>query len=94
MNVEGDFRYVDSGAFDECSAFLDHWVECEHNWEEAFISWIRVSERLKEDRKMSKSHWGPLNLVKVSSISFEQYEVCLRSLCGNIIMEVKNRRGF
>lgn len=71
MNVEGDFRYVDSGAFDECSAFLDHWVECEHNWEEAFVSWIRVSERLKEDRKMSKGHWGPFNLVKVSSISFE-----------------------
>lgn len=71
MNVEGDFRYVDFGAFEECSAFLDYWVECEYNWEEAFISWIRVSERLKEDRKVSKSHWGPLNLVKVSSISFK-----------------------
>lgn len=68
MNVERDFRYVDSGAFDECSNFLEHLEECEHNWEEAFVSWIRVSERLKEDRKMSQSYWGSWNLVKVCSI--------------------------
>lgn len=65
MNVEGDFRYVDPGGFDECSAFLEHLEECEHNWEEAFVSWTSVSERLKEDRKMSQSHWGPWNLVQV-----------------------------
>lgn len=70
MNVEGDFRYVDSGAFDECSAFLDHLVECEYNWEEAFISWIHVSEKLKKDRKMSKRRWELLNLVKVSFYIF------------------------
>ncbi|KAI5679765.1 hypothetical protein M9H77_00992 [Catharanthus roseus] len=64
MNVEGDFRYVDPGGFDECSAFLEHLEECEHNWEEAFVSWTSVSERLKEDRKMSQSHWGPWNLVQ------------------------------
>ncbi|KAL6988872.1 Glycosylated integral ER membrane protein [Sarracenia purpurea var. burkii] len=31
MNVEGDFRYVDSGAFDECLEFLEHLNDCEQN---------------------------------------------------------------
>lgn len=64
MNVEGDYRYVDSGAFDECADFLDHLEECGHHWEEAFVSWVEVSEKWKEERKMSKSYWGPWNLVK------------------------------
>ena len=64
MNVEGDFRYVDSGAFDECLDFLEYLNDCEHDWEEAFISWVGVSERLK-GQKMSQNHWGPWNLVKV-----------------------------
>uniref|UniRef100_A0A5B7BVF8 Calcineurin-like phosphoesterase domain-containing protein n=1 Tax=Davidia involucrata TaxID=16924 RepID=A0A5B7BVF8_DAVIN len=64
MNVEGDFRYVDSGAFDECIDFMEYLEDCEHNWEEAFISWVGVSERWKEDRKISQNYWGPLNLVK------------------------------
>ncbi|KAL6967752.1 Glycosylated integral ER membrane protein [Sarracenia purpurea var. burkii] len=63
MNVEGDFRYVDSGAFDECLDFLEHLNDCEHNWEEAFLGWVGVSKRLKDD-KMSRNHWGPWNLVK------------------------------
>ncbi|KAK9280335.1 hypothetical protein L1049_014023 [Liquidambar formosana] len=64
MNVEGDFRYVDSGAFDECMHFLEYLDDHENNWEEAFVSWISVSERWKEERKMSQSYWGPWNLVK------------------------------
>ncbi|KAL3530939.1 hypothetical protein ACH5RR_010261 [Cinchona calisaya] len=64
MNVEGDFRYVDSGAFDECSDFLEHLEEYQYKWEEAFVSWIDASERRKEERKMSRSYWGPWNLVK------------------------------
>ncbi|KAL0298093.1 UNVERIFIED_CONTAM: Shewanella-like protein phosphatase 1 [Sesamum calycinum] len=48
MNVEGDFRYVDQGAFDECADFLEHLEICNHNWEEAFISWVGVSERSKK----------------------------------------------
>ncbi|XP_057512011.1 shewanella-like protein phosphatase 1 isoform X2 [Actinidia eriantha] len=65
MNVEGDFRYVDSGAFDECLDFLEYLNDCEHDWEEAFISWVGVSERLK-GQKMSQNHWGPWNLVKLN----------------------------
>ncbi|KAI7982675.1 Shewanella-like protein phosphatase 1 [Camellia lanceoleosa] len=49
MNVEGDFRY-----------YLN---DCEHNWEEAFVGWVGVSERMK-DQKMSQNRWGPWNLVK------------------------------
>ncbi|KAF5446641.1 hypothetical protein F2P56_032252 [Juglans regia] len=64
MNVEGDFRYVESGAFHECIDFLEYLDECRSDWEEAFVSWIGVSERCKEDRKMSQNYWGPLNLVK------------------------------
>ncbi|GJY15248.1 shewanella-like protein phosphatase 1 [Tanacetum coccineum] len=64
MNVEGDFRYVDSGAFDECSDFLEYLDDCGHNWDDAFASWVEVSETWKEERKLSQSSWGPWNLVK------------------------------
>lgn len=65
MNVEGDFRYVDSGAFDECTDFLDYLEDCDHNWEETFVNWIDVSTQWKEDRKVCRNYWGPWNLVKV-----------------------------
>lgn len=68
MNVEGDFRYVDSRAFHECVDFLEHLEKYEYNWEEAFVSWIHASERLKEERKMSQSYWDPWNLVQVCCI--------------------------
>ncbi|XP_010685890.2 shewanella-like protein phosphatase 1 [Beta vulgaris subsp. vulgaris] len=64
MNVEGDFRYVDSGGFDECTNFLEYLNECNHNWEKAFVDWIAVSERWKEDPTNSQNSWGPWNLVK------------------------------
>ena len=65
INVEGDFRYVDSGGFDECTDFLEYLNECDHNWEEAFVNWINVSPQRKEDRSKSQNFWGPWNLVKV-----------------------------
>ncbi|KAL8147992.1 shewanella-like protein phosphatase 1 isoform X1 [Apium graveolens] len=64
MNVEGDFRYVDYGAYDECGDFLEYLNDCEHDWDEAFVTWASISESWKKDRKMSQSHWGPWNLVK------------------------------
>ncbi|KAH8498689.1 hypothetical protein Peur_073877 [Populus x canadensis] len=64
MNVEGDFRYVDSGAFDECSDFLAYLEDNQYNWENAFLGWIGESKRRREDRKLSQNHWGPWNLVK------------------------------
>lgn len=64
MNVEGDFRYVDSGGFDECSDFLEYINNSEDDWEETFTGWVDVSEKWKEDRTKSRSHWGPWNLVK------------------------------
>ncbi|XP_016458882.2 shewanella-like protein phosphatase 1 isoform X1 [Nicotiana tabacum] len=64
MNVEGDFRYVDNGGLDECIDFLEYLEECEHNWEEAFVSWCAVSGRWKQDRKVSQNYWAPWNLVK------------------------------
>ncbi|KAH9701930.1 Shewanella-like protein phosphatase 1 [Citrus sinensis] len=64
MNVEGDFRYVDSGGFDECSDFLEYLNDYENDWEEAFVGWVGMSERWKEDRRLSRNYWGPLNLVK------------------------------
>lgn len=67
MNVERDFRYVDSGGFDECADFLEYLGECDHNWEEAFLTWINVSAQWKQDRRKSLNYWGPWNLVKVIS---------------------------
>ncbi|GMY10507.1 shewanella-like protein phosphatase 1 isoform X1 [Fagus crenata] len=64
MNVEGDFRYVESEAFDECNDFLEYLDECGNDWEEAFVGWIGVSGRWKKERKMSQNYWGPLNIVK------------------------------
>ncbi|XAR60783.1 Protein-tyrosine-phosphatase [Bertholletia excelsa] len=63
MNVEGDFRYVDAGAFDECLDFLEYLNDCENDWEQAFVSWSSVSEKIK-DQKMSQNYWGPWSLVK------------------------------
>ncbi|XP_022859811.1 shewanella-like protein phosphatase 1 isoform X2 [Olea europaea var. sylvestris] len=64
INVEGDFRYVDSGAFDECVDFLEYLEYCDHNWEEAFGGWFGVSNRWREHRQASQNNWGPWNLVK------------------------------
>jgi len=65
MNVEGDFRYVDSGGFDESNDFLEYINGSENDWEQTFTSWVNVSERWKEDRTMSKGYWGHWNLLEV-----------------------------
>lgn len=65
MNVEGDFRYVNQGAFEECIDFLEYLNEHDGNWEEAFVGWINVSERRKEERRMPQNNWDPWKLVKV-----------------------------
>ncbi|KAK1272351.1 hypothetical protein QJS04_geneDACA005967 [Acorus gramineus] len=67
MNVEGDFRYVDPGAFDECIDFLEHLKDCGDNWDDAFVGWHRVSEMYKENNAMSQSQWTPWRLMKDSS---------------------------
>ena len=69
MNVEGDFRYVESGAFDECSDFLEYLNDYEYDWDEAFVSWCSVSRSWKDERKMSRNNWGSWNLVKVLKFS-------------------------
>ncbi|XP_031389220.1 shewanella-like protein phosphatase 1 isoform X2 [Punica granatum] len=64
MNVEGDFRYVDSGAFDECLDFLDYLEDNRYEWEQAFVGWIATSEQRKKYQNLPQSYWGPWNLVK------------------------------
>ncbi|KAG9445302.1 hypothetical protein H6P81_016642 [Aristolochia fimbriata] len=64
MNVEGDFRYVPPGAFDECLDFFEYLQLCDNNWEEAFVSWIKVSTGWKEDRPHSSTSWSPWKLVE------------------------------
>ncbi|XP_021720971.1 shewanella-like protein phosphatase 1 isoform X2 [Chenopodium quinoa] len=64
MNIEGDYRYVDSGGFEECVDFLEYLNECNHNWDEAFIGWNTVSERRKEDCRKYQNNFDPWNLVK------------------------------
>jgi hypothetical protein len=49
MNVEGDFRYVDHGAFDECADFIEYWDKCKGNWDDAFLNWIYVSGRVPQE---------------------------------------------
>ncbi|XP_028547571.1 shewanella-like protein phosphatase 1 isoform X1 [Dendrobium catenatum] len=64
MNVEGDFRYVDPGAFEECVDFVEYLEEHDQNWERAFVGWVGVSKRWKENRRASQGHWNPWNLVQ------------------------------
>ncbi|KAI9118538.1 hypothetical protein K1719_010870 [Acacia pycnantha] len=64
MNVEGDFRYVKSGGFDECNDFLEYMNHSADDWEEDFAGWVHVSKRWKVDQQMSTNSWGPWNLVK------------------------------
>ncbi|GLT80712.1 hypothetical protein SLA2020_521370 [Shorea laevis] len=63
MNVEGDFRFVEPGAFDECAGFLEYLNGNKYDSKEAFVGWHGVSKRWKGDRKMS-TNWGPWNLVE------------------------------
>ncbi|XP_010521985.1 PREDICTED: shewanella-like protein phosphatase 1 [Tarenaya hassleriana] len=64
MNVEGDFRYVDMGAYDECSDFLEYLSDYAQDWDKAFTNWIVESRKWKEDRRRSKNHWDQWNVVK------------------------------
>lgn len=68
MNVEGDFRYVDPGAFDECMNFLEYLDDYENDWDGAFVGWLGASQRWKEDRKKSKDYWDAWNVVKVLEV--------------------------
>lgn len=65
MNVEGDFRYVDPGAFDECIDFLDYLDEYKGHWDDAFIGWIRATKWWKKKRT-SESYWTRWNFLKIS----------------------------
>ncbi|XP_007016992.2 PREDICTED: shewanella-like protein phosphatase 1 isoform X1 [Theobroma cacao] len=64
MNVEGDFRYVESGAFDECADFLEYLNDYQYDWEGALAGWCSMSRRWTDEQKMSRNNWGPWNLVK------------------------------
>lgn len=81
MNVEGDFRYVETGAFEECASFLDYLDSYGYEWEEAFPGWIAASEKWRQDQKTSQNYWDSWNLVKVVILFlFKQCYVTLESV--------------
>lgn len=71
MNVDGDFRYVDPGGFDECIRFLEYLDECDGEWNDAFLNWVNVCERRKKEYGASPSgDWRPWNFANVSQNLF------------------------
>ncbi|OWM66657.1 hypothetical protein CDL15_Pgr010308 [Punica granatum] len=88
MNVEGDFRYVDSGAFDECLDFLDYLEDNRYEWEQAFVGWIATSEQRKKYQNLPQSYWGPWNLVKVVPwhVNCPGIQLFSRSMIGSFVM--------
>ncbi|CAN8295210.1 unnamed protein product [Cochlearia groenlandica] len=64
MNVEGDFRYVDARAFDECTDFLDYLDDYAQDFDKAFKNWIFESRQWKKDRRSSQTYWDQWNVVK------------------------------
>ncbi|CAN0902135.1 Shewanella-like protein phosphatase 1 [Linum grandiflorum] len=55
MNVEGDFRYVDSGGFDECLDFLAYLEDgFEDDWESRFVGWVSASDKRRKEQNTSK----------------------------------------
>ncbi|MFQ6671169.1 hypothetical protein Gotur_035782 [Gossypium turneri] len=87
MNVEGDFRYVESGAFDECADFLEYLNDYEYDWNEAFVRWCGVSRIWKDERKMSRNHWGPWNLVKLVTCILPECRVKGHFLCPPYLLD-------
>ncbi|XP_057834530.1 shewanella-like protein phosphatase 1 isoform X2 [Cryptomeria japonica] len=65
MNVDGDFRYVDHGAFDEAEDFMEYCNMHGDDWEAAFIEWIKVCEEWKARRKVTSNGWTNWNLLKI-----------------------------
>lgn len=65
MNVEGDFRFAELGAFDEAEDFIEYSNEHRGDWDTAFIEWIKVCQRWKERRKRPASGWTPWNLIEM-----------------------------
>lgn len=68
--MEGDFRYVDARAFDECTDFLDYLEDYAQDWDKAFTNWIFESRQWKEDRRNSQTYWDQWNVVKVLHFCF------------------------
>ncbi|KAK9093400.1 hypothetical protein Syun_028311 [Stephania yunnanensis] len=68
MNVEGDFRYVDPGAFEECLDFFEYLGDCEEEWDGTFAGWISLSERRKEARQRLQNSWGPWSVGRQKGV--------------------------
>lgn len=64
INVEGDFRYVDTRGFDECIDFLDYLEDYAHDFDKAFKNWIFESRQWKKDRESSQTYWDRSSMVR------------------------------
>jgi hypothetical protein len=79
MNVEGDFRFVYPGGFDECIRFLEYLDERGGDWDDAFLNWVNVAERRKKKQCRASpdgdsSLW---NFVKVRMQFFFFIYICI-----------------
>ncbi|KAH9309206.1 hypothetical protein KI387_037117, partial [Taxus chinensis] len=65
MNVDGDFRFVDHGAFEEAEDFMEYCNLHGSDWKTAFIEWIKVCGEWKARRKMTSSRWNNWSFTKI-----------------------------
>ncbi|KAB2616657.1 hypothetical protein D8674_023245 [Pyrus ussuriensis x Pyrus communis] len=60
INMEGEFRFMDAGGFDECLDFLDYLDDNRDDWEEAFVGWVGQKQKDVIARSILLRPGGPL----------------------------------
>jgi hypothetical protein len=77
MNVEGDFRFVEHGGFEEADSFTDYCEEVhDGDYEAAFSGWYLASKKRKANRMRPFIVGWMFNPLKVNFTFLSNVSVC------------------